>query len=135
MEMIKNKVVDKTWGNETWIVNNELYCSKILKLEQDKFCSVHYHIKKDETFCVLAGCIMLEICEQPWIDVIDFIRRKKVKSLSEGETVRIRPGVLHRFTGVEKISLILETSTQHFDEDSYRCIPSCVDEKKEQEKR
>ena len=42
----------KGWGYEKWIVNNDLYCGKVLFFERGKKCSWHYHKVKDETFYV-----------------------------------------------------------------------------------
>jgi len=36
---MKTKVVTKTWGNELWLVNNKLYCGKILTCLKDKWSS------------------------------------------------------------------------------------------------
>ena len=54
-------IVPKEWGSEYWIVNNDLYCGKLLTLEKNKRCSVHYHKNKDETFYILEGKIKLEL--------------------------------------------------------------------------
>ena len=40
------KIVPKGWGHEKWIVNNEMYCGKILFMEKNKRCSWHYHKSK-----------------------------------------------------------------------------------------
>lgn len=96
----------KTWGDEVWMVNNEKYCGKILNLNKDHRCSLHYHKIKDETFFVLNGCVLLEIDGE-----------KKI--LHKNESAHIKPYVIHRFTGLED-SRIIEISTQHFNSDSYR---------------
>ena len=51
--MRKHKVVEKTWGKEIHIENNDMYCLKILMCNKDKWSSEgkwHYHKKKDEVF-------------------------------------------------------------------------------------
>ena len=40
-----------------------------------------------------------------------------------GDAIRIKPGVRHRFTGLTNAE-ILEFSTQHFEDDSYRITKS-----------
>ena len=100
------KIVNKTWGREIWMVNNELYCGKILELYKNKRCSYHYHRKKDETFYLLNGKILLEINGDTSI-------------LIPGDSVRINPGTRHRYTGLED-SEIIEISTHHSDSDTYR---------------
>ena len=46
---------EKGWGYELWIVNNNLYCGKILHFNKGKKCSWHYHKIKQETFYVQKG--------------------------------------------------------------------------------
>jgi len=103
----------KGWGYENWLVNNELYCGKILHFNKGKKCSLHYHKIKDETFYILKGTINLYVVEG--IDII------KKHVLGEGDTFHITPGMCH---SVEAMcdSDIIEISTQHFESDSYRII-------------
>jgi len=100
------KRVDKVWGHEEWIVNNELYCGKLLYLNKDYQCSLHYHKNKDETFYVLTGKIQLEM-------------NGTKKILYPGQSERILPYMKHRFTGMVD-SVIIEFSTHHEEDDSYR---------------
>lgn len=103
-------IVEKSWGKEEWIVNNELYCGKILTCIEGIWSSnglYHYHKLKDETFYVTFGKV-----------VLDIDGNKKI--LQEGDIVRIKPNTKHRFKAITPIAKILEISTQHFDEDSYR---------------
>ena len=48
-------IVDKVWGREEWIVNNEKYCGKKLILKKGYSCSMHHHKIKDETFYILSS--------------------------------------------------------------------------------
>ena len=100
------KVVDKVWGRELWIVNNDKYCGKILELRAGFRCSYHYHKEKEETFYVLDGKILMEVD-----------REKRV--MGPGKIQHIKPYQKHRFTGLEN-SRIIEFSTHHEDSDSYR---------------
>ena len=43
------KIVEKGWGYELWIINNEKYCGKSLFFNENSKCSMHYHLKKEET--------------------------------------------------------------------------------------
>ena len=54
-----NNIVSKGWGYELWIENNELYCGKHLHVLPTKWCSVHYHKNKKETFYVINGELLL----------------------------------------------------------------------------
>lgn len=103
-------VVQKVWGSEEWLVNNELYCAKFLNLNKNSYCSIHWHKQKDETFYVLDGEIKLELFGETIY-------------LSSGQSIRLKPYTVHRFTGITN-SKILEISTTHSDEDSYRVIGS-----------
>lgn len=108
------KIVDKVWGREEWLVNNELYCAKFLYLKINHRCSLHYHAKKDETFYVLEGVVYIETIKSKNMGV-----DKQKLILQKGDSIRIARGVTHRFTGLAP-SKILEVSTTHEDSDSYR---------------
>jgi mannose-6-phosphate isomerase-like protein (cupin superfamily) len=100
------------WGIEYWIANSEKYCGKILGVNEDKSCSMHFHIKKHETFHILSGTIMMELINKEG-DEENFLMNK-------GDTLEVPPGLMHRFYAVDGPAEILEVSTQHFEEDSYR---------------
>jgi mannose-6-phosphate isomerase-like protein (cupin superfamily) len=112
------KIVEKVWGREEWIVNNELYCGKKLFVRSGWRCSLHYHKVKHETFYIQQGRIWMEYCGKAWI-------------MLAGDTLTIEPGRKHRFTGlrfhegVQIESVIFEFSTPHDDEDVYRLEESC----------
>lgn len=110
--------VPKGWGYEKWIVNNDLYCSKILFFVKGKMCSYHFHKLKDETFFVLNGKVELYHCS-PDDHQRDDVQFSFKTILEKGDSFRIKPGTRHRIVALED-SEILETSTQHFDSDSYR---------------
>ena len=104
------KFIEKAWGSELWIVNNEKYCGKILTLKKGYRCSLHCHKIKDETFYILEGEVLMEV-------------DRMMKKMKPGESVHIMPRVYHRFTGLQD-SKIIEISTQHFENDSYRLVGS-----------
>ncbi|MBI2139400.1 cupin domain-containing protein [Candidatus Woesearchaeota archaeon] len=104
-----HKEVPKVWGKETWLVNRD-YCGKILMLNKGFQCSMHYHRKKDETFYILRGKVLMEIGNAKFI-------------MAPGQSILIPPNAKHRFTGLED-SEIIEFSTHHEDEDSYRVTES-----------
>jgi quercetin dioxygenase-like cupin family protein len=102
------KKVKRNWGYEYWIENNEKYCGKILVCgnkwsDQGKS---HYHKKKDETFLVIEGALILDT----GINVL---------KLNKYESFRVRPGIKHRFKALEKKCIFVEISTTHKDSDSY----------------
>ena len=104
-EMMKE--VPKKWGKELWIVNNELYCGKLLFLKKDAQCSYHHHKNKQETFYALEGQVGLKIEGRDYM----------LNPYSRPKT--IMPNQKHQFWGITK-AVILEISTHHDDDDVYR---------------
>lgn len=104
--------IPKGWGNEYIIINNELYCGKILEFIQGAKFSMHYHLIKDETWYVNQGEFIYR-----WIDTETAEVHEQV--LKHGDVVRQRPGQPHQLEALT-YGEIFEVSTQHFDSDSYR---------------
>ena len=107
---------EKAWGHELWIINNELYCGKLLVFKKDKEFSMHYHLLKDEAWYISKGKF-----EYKFIDT----ETSKLKSriVTEGDCIHLLPGQPHQMLALEEGSCIFEVSTQHFDSDSYRILP------------
>jgi len=109
--------IQKKWGYEHVIVNNDKYCCKVLQLMRGKQSSLHYHPKKDELFYIVFGHCTLEY-------------GKRKRKLCEGNFQRLRPGVAHRFSLSRKAGvigcLIVEVSTKHDDSDVVRIEPSGI---------
>lgn len=103
------KSVEKVWGIEEWIVNNELYCLKKLIVRPGWCCSLHYHNIKDETFWVMIGKLHLEISGKKYI-------------LFPGHTTRIPPPARHKFWVPSDLKecVLMEVSTHHDDNDVVR---------------
>jgi mannose-6-phosphate isomerase-like protein (cupin superfamily) len=115
--------VDKLWGSEEWIVNSPLYCGKILCIAPGFQCSLHYHARKTETFLVLTGKVSLEVYFSSASDSCE----GQSEVLGVGDSYTITPGVAHRFRSLDPAgSVVVEFSTQHFDDDSYRLEESCA---------
>jgi len=102
---MEHKIVQKAWGHEEWIVNRQ-YCGKKLVLKKGFRCSMHHHKNKDETFYITKGQVLIEV-------------DGKSKVMMPGDSILIMQLTKHRFTGLED-SEIIEFSTHHEDEDSYR---------------
>ncbi|MGH7149270.1 MAG: cupin domain-containing protein [Planctomycetota bacterium] len=103
--------VPKGWGEELWVHNDPLYCGKILRLKRGKRCSLHFHKRKTETFYLQSGRVRMELRHPDG--------RSEDLVMKPGDSLEIYPGLVHRFSGIED-SEIVEFSTQHFEEDSYR---------------
>ncbi|MDB4317773.1 cupin domain-containing protein [bacterium] len=114
MEPIKDTVEthEKGWGREVWITNNQLYCGKILEFNEGAEFSMHYHIKKEETWAVIKGKLLLK-----YYDLTN--AEEKQMNLEVGDTVHLKPCIPHKLIAIEESS-VFEVSTQHFEEDSYR---------------
>ena len=102
----------KKWGDELWITNNEKYCGKILRFNEGSSFSMHYHVLKEETWCVTKGRLKLEYYDLEKADKLD-------KILEKVYVVHLNPCVPHKLTAVVESS-VFEVSTQHFNDDSYR---------------
>jgi quercetin dioxygenase-like cupin family protein len=107
-----SKRIEKGWGYEIWITNNEKYCGKLLCFNQGKKFSMHYHMIKDETWYVNSGKFIYR-----WIDTNT--AELFEETLDIGDVVHIIPGHPHQLECVEE-GVIFEVSTQHFEDDSYR---------------
>jgi mannose-6-phosphate isomerase-like protein (cupin superfamily) len=112
---VEPEVIEKVWGWEVVIVNNELYCSKLLILKKDHQCSLHYHIDKDETFYFLEG-----MCLFQWGNQFDFNQF----IIPNGRSIHLPPRTEHCFSGISEITRIIEVSTFHDDDDSIRITNS-----------
>lgn len=116
------KTVNKTWGYERWIENNDLYCGKHLHVLPDKWCSLHFHKIKKETFYVIRGELILTYSKNMDIDLMYLNVLDKI-ILKEGECFTIEPYTLHRFSSNTSTPCdFIEISTHHDDNDSYRLI-------------
>jgi quercetin dioxygenase-like cupin family protein len=104
------KKVEKGWGYELWIHNDEKYCGKLLFFNAGKKCSLHFHKLKHETFYLQSGKLKCTFIDG---DAIEHV------ILSPGDVKEIYPGLIHQMEAVED-TIMFEFSTQHFDEDSYR---------------
>jgi len=102
------EIVKKKWGHEVIIVNCPSYCAKLLCIEEGASSSIHFHIKKKETFVCLKGRVGME-----FPNGVDSV----LTPHSEG--IPIEPGERHQFHGLTN-AVILEISTHHDDDDVVR---------------
>lgn len=118
------KTVSKKWGYELWIENNSLYCGKHLHVLPGKWCSVHYHKNKKETFYIIKGSLVLEYSDNIDLHYWQTNQANRVV-LSQGQSFTIDTMMAHRFTSNLDIPCdFIEISTHHDDSDSYRIIES-----------
>ncbi|NDD55502.1 cupin domain-containing protein [bacterium] len=104
------KIVDKVWGHEEWIVNNAKYCGKKMVFKACFQCSMHHHKIKEETFYVQQGRLVLETETNGAYDI---------RLMTPGDIAHIKPLTWHRLTALDNAE-VFEFSTFHMEEDSYR---------------
>ena len=102
----------KGWGKEIIFVNNDEYCGKLLCFEKDKKFSMHYHIKKKETWYVSKGSFILI-----WVEHETGTTYREY--LKVGDVITNERGEPHQLIALEE-SEVFEVSTKHYDEDSFR---------------
>lgn len=113
-EFYSPSVIPKAWGEELWIRNTEKYCGKILRFKPDAEFSLHFHVKKEETWYVSKGTFILTYIETNKAN-------RATETLREGAVVHLKQGVIHKLHCISKNGgEIFEVSTEHFDDDSYR---------------
>ena len=117
----EGEVHKKAWGHELWIINNELYCGKLLVFKAHKQFSMHYHLLKDEAWYISKGEF-----EYKFIDTETAELRSKI--VKEGDCIHLMPGQPHQMLALTEGATIFEVSTQHFDSDSYRVLPGSSQE-------
>ena len=96
--------VDKPWGHEIrWAINDK-YLGKILHIDAGCRLSLQYHEQKDETIHVLEGSAIVHLDEN-------------VHILTTGQSLRIKPGQVHRFCAPEDgYTKLIEVSTPEIDD-------------------
>jgi len=129
LELIKKNfehyIVEKVWGEEVWLYNGEPcgvnLCGKLLKLKQDHYCSLHCHKKKFEVFWLMSGKVKMIIQKADESQTHTWI-------MNPGDSQVIPIGMFHSFSGVVD-SILVEFSTHHEENDSYRRTQSGVIER------
>lgn len=125
-----SELVGKAWGNETIVVNRRLgkaggYCGKRMYLLEGMRCSLHWHHRKDEVFFVESGAMLVELSEPGIGHLLDagYVPKYERRILGPGDSVEVRPGTIHRFTGLAP-TVFFEFSTPDDPADSFRLEPS-----------
>lgn len=100
--MKDRKTILKPWGKEEILEINDRYLFKKLTMLEGKRCSLQYHENKKETIYVLSGKLKIYLGKSK-----DELEQK---IFLKGETITIKPGVVHRMEGFTK-AVYLEAST------------------------
>ena len=110
--MIHERIIPKKWGKEIIVHNDSDYCGKLLVFNKEAKFSMHFHLKKKETWYVQEGKFLLKYIDTRNATLME-------KELTKGTIVEILQGEPHQLIALTK-GVIFEVSTQHFDNDSYR---------------
>lgn len=108
-------IVEKGWGREIIFTDNNLYTGKLLEFKADKNISLHFHVKKHETWYVAKGRLKMFSVDPRTAEEAD-------TELKVGDVVELPPGAIHRLYSYED-STIFEVSTPDDPKDSYRIEP------------
>tara|TARA_R110002020_G_scaffold472999_1_gene701686 strand:+ start:1977 stop:2333 length:357 start_codon:yes stop_codon:yes gene_type:complete len=104
-----NKLIDKPWGHEEIIAHTDKYVMKKLFIKAGHRLSKQFHIIKDETIHVFKGLLLLDLSEEEG--------ESNILKLNEGESWRIKPKTIHRFTAPDDQDVeLFEVSTPELDD-------------------
>ena len=122
-----NEFTPKSWGYES-LIDNRDYCGKILFFHKGKMGSLHYHQEKAETFFILSGRVEVDVLSLTMGPLgyevpPDFDRQLETVLLGQGESIYLPPGTAHRVEALYDTTII-EVSTPHKDEDTFRIVPA-----------
>ncbi len=117
MTPFKPKKVEKEWGYELWLANDEEedYCCKILFIKKGHSTSMHYHINKHETFHVFRGKLRVDMLRDRNAQEHPF-----TMSCEEGECMKMERERAHKLIADGEDLTLIEMSTCHKDSDSHR---------------
>lgn len=107
-----NGKVEKGWGYELIWATNELYTGKLMKFNRGAKFSMHFHVKKDESWYVLSGRFIVRVIKTETADQFE-------EMLHEGDIWRNKPLAIHQLECLEE-GIIIEVSTPDSVEDNYR---------------
>ena len=100
------RTVEKPWGHELIWAHTDRYVGKILHIKKGHSLSLQYHRVKDETVHLLSGSMRFEF---------DAGGGPREVVLRPGDSMRIRPGTVHRMVALEDCE-VLEASTPELDD-------------------
>jgi mannose-6-phosphate isomerase len=98
--------VEKPWGYEIVWAETERYVGKVLHIRAGHKLSRQYHERKDETFYVQTGEMLLEIGDAA---------AARTMRLGPGEAFHCPPRTIHRMVATTDVDVI-EVSTPDLDD-------------------
>ena len=126
---MKQKIIEKGWGQELIWANSDSYCGKILVFKNiDSKTSMHFHKEKTKSWFIHEGEFRVE-----WIDTDTSILYQKI--LKTGEVWSIPVLQPHQLISLQTNSSIFEVSTSNDETDIFRIVggdtQSTIKEKEE----
>ncbi len=94
--------IEKPWGYENILEQNEIYVLKELFMKVGHGCSLQYHEVKRETIYVLTGRLEIKVND-------------KKRVYERGDSITIHPKEVHRMKAMSDC-LYLEASTPELDD-------------------
>jgi len=113
--LLNPKIYPKGWGQEVWVINCPDYCMKFLHFKAGSRGSMHFHVSKHETWFIQKGKLLLSTINTGTAEKVEVI-------LTQNDVVDIPKLNPHQVYAMEDTTII-EVSTQHFEDDSYRVSP------------
>ena len=96
------KIIQKPWGGEVIIEQNDKYVIKRIFMKKNHKCSEQYHEKKKETIYILSGVLFISTKNKDGDISMD--------NFSPDDMITIEPRTIHRMEGITDC-LYLEVST------------------------
>jgi mannose-6-phosphate isomerase-like protein (cupin superfamily) len=109
-------IIPKGWGEEILLHNADGYCGKVLRFRKNGRSSLHYHVKKTETWFVSRGLFGLTRVDPATAQLTRV-------PIGPGTTVHIPAGQPHQLACYDDCGEIFEASTEDARSDSYRISP------------
>ena len=114
------KFVTKRWGYERHMVNNEKFCGKELFIASGRYTSFHWHEIKEEMLYVQEGILGIVWADDRGRTDEDGTAPRHWDKIYSGGGFYVVPNIIHQLCAIQGDLTLIETSTQHFDKDSYR---------------
>jgi mannose-6-phosphate isomerase-like protein (cupin superfamily) len=115
--------VDKGWGFELVVANNDKYCGKLLIFEKaGAKTSLVFHKEKAKSWFINAGRFKVTFIDVATGEI-------KQSELSEGQTAEFGPLGPHQIEALVDNSMIFEVGTADYIEDRFRLAPGDTQKK------
>lgn len=101
----------KVWGQRWLIRMDNIHAISYLKIKKGYRCSWHQHKEKYNLFVVLRGELKI---------VVEELGKEQEIILKQGESLTVKPGQWHEFSGETDCECIEEMFVKYCENDIYR---------------